>query len=348
MESASFRVKNGVRQGAILSPSLFCVYLDNLLSQLREAGVGCHVGGVFLGAFGYADDLTLLAPTRKALQTMLKICEDFATSHSMEFSTDPVPSKSKSKCLFFSRNRSADDVENVLLNGDKLPWVTSAKHLGNLLSSKLNLSLFCPETKSDLLSKRAILFDKVHQVMQQFGYLEPELIVKLLSVYSTALYGSTLWQLSSVEHLQLNKSWNTAIKIIWELPHATHTRFLESLSPVPHLESVLIGRYIGFANSLHSSSNSVLGLLFSSCKHNISSKTGQNMKYLMDKFKVESLADMVKEKHRLKKGRVYPLPEDEAWKIPLIKELALHQKGQLDIDFGTTELEEILGLICTD
>ena len=184
--------------------------------------------------------------------------------------------------------------------------------------------------------------------MQQFGYLEPELIVKLLSVYSTALYGSTLWQLSSVEHLQLNKSWNTAIKIIWELPHATHTRFLESLSPVPHLESVLIGRYIGFANSLHSSSNSVLGLLFSSCKHNISSKTGQNMKYLMDKFKVESLADMVKEKHRLKKGRVYPLPEDEAWKIPLIKELALHQKGQLDIDFGTTELEEILGLICTD
>ena len=116
---------------------------------------------------------------------------------------------------FFSRNRSADDVENVFLNGDKLPWVTSAKHLGNLLSSKLNLSLFCPETKSDLLSKRAILFDKVHQVMQQFGYLEPELIVKLLSVNSTALYGSALWQLSSAEHLQLNKSWNTAIKIIW-------------------------------------------------------------------------------------------------------------------------------------
>ena len=64
MESASFRVKNGVRQGAILSPSLFCVYLDNLLSQLREAGVGCHVGGLFLGAFGYADDVTLLKTDR--------------------------------------------------------------------------------------------------------------------------------------------------------------------------------------------------------------------------------------------------------------------------------------------
>jgi hypothetical protein len=60
----------------------------------------------------------------------------------MQFSTDPVPSKSKSKCLFFSRERAAGDIEEVLLNGDKLPWVSTAKHLGNHLSSKLNLSFF--------------------------------------------------------------------------------------------------------------------------------------------------------------------------------------------------------------
>ena len=79
VESSSFRVRNGVRQGAILSPSLFCVYLDSLLTRLRDAGVGCHVGGNFSGAFGYADDVTLLAPSRQALQIMLKICEEFST-----------------------------------------------------------------------------------------------------------------------------------------------------------------------------------------------------------------------------------------------------------------------------
>ena len=62
-QSDSFLVKNGVRQGAILSPSLFCVYLDELLHRLRDNGVGCFVGGVFLGACGYADDVTLLAPS---------------------------------------------------------------------------------------------------------------------------------------------------------------------------------------------------------------------------------------------------------------------------------------------
>ena len=62
--SSSFSVKNGVRQGAILSPSLFCVYLDTLLASLRASGLGCHLGGSFCGAFGYADDVTLLAPAR--------------------------------------------------------------------------------------------------------------------------------------------------------------------------------------------------------------------------------------------------------------------------------------------
>ena len=348
VESKSFSVKNGVRQGAILSPSLFCVYLDTLLAQLRETGVGCHVGGAYVGAFGYADDVTLLAPSREGLQIMLKICEDFAITHSMQFSTDPVPSKSKSKCLFFSRSRSYAEIEEVILNGNKLPWVTSAKHLGNLLSTKLNLTFFCPETKSDLLCKRAILFEKVHQVMQQFGYLEPELTVKLLSIYSTALYGSTLWQLNSAEHLQLNKSWNTAMKILWELPHATHTRFLESLSPVPHLESVLTGRYLGFANGLLSSSNSIIVLLFQSCQKNINSKTGQNIWYLLNKFKVDSLVDLVQDKDNVKRARVYPLPDEEGWKVPIIKELALHQKGHLKIDFDDNELEEILDWICTN
>ena len=160
VESSSFKVRNGVRQGAILSPSLFCVYLDTLLSQLRDAGVGCHVGGAFLGAFGYADDVTLLAPSRQGLQKMLKVCEDFAASHSMQFSTDPLPSKSKTKCMFFSRERSSEKIDKVVLNGDMLPWVTTAKHLGNHLSSKLNLAFFCPESRTDMLCKRAILFDK--------------------------------------------------------------------------------------------------------------------------------------------------------------------------------------------
>ena len=98
VKSASFKLTNGTRQGSVLSPTLFAVYLDGLLVKLKELGVGCHVGGVWLGAAGYADDLVLLAPSRTALAMMLEVYEEYATDHNLMFSTDPNPVKSK--CIF--------------------------------------------------------------------------------------------------------------------------------------------------------------------------------------------------------------------------------------------------------
>ena len=42
--SDSFGITNGTRQGSVLSPALFSVYLDELLQELRQLGVGCYVG----------------------------------------------------------------------------------------------------------------------------------------------------------------------------------------------------------------------------------------------------------------------------------------------------------------
>ena len=59
--SPLFSVTNGVRQGGVLSPILFTVYLDDLLSSLKN-GIGCHWDGLFVGAAFYADDIAPLAP----------------------------------------------------------------------------------------------------------------------------------------------------------------------------------------------------------------------------------------------------------------------------------------------
>jgi len=39
-----FSVVNGVKQSAVLSPVLFCVYIDDLLLLLKKAGCGCYIG----------------------------------------------------------------------------------------------------------------------------------------------------------------------------------------------------------------------------------------------------------------------------------------------------------------
>ena len=95
--SSQFGITNGTRQGAILSPLFWSVYVDPLLKRLRTLGLGAHVAGLFMGAVCYADDVLLIAPTRSALQRMLYELEDFAKESNVIFSTDPVPTKSKTK-----------------------------------------------------------------------------------------------------------------------------------------------------------------------------------------------------------------------------------------------------------
>ena len=51
--SELFSVSNGVKQGGVPSPILFSPHLDKLLVELRELGIGCHMNGLFTGAFIY-------------------------------------------------------------------------------------------------------------------------------------------------------------------------------------------------------------------------------------------------------------------------------------------------------
>ena len=54
---------NGVKQGGIISPICFSLYIDPLLDRLRRSGYGCHIKGVYMGALSYADDITIMYPS---------------------------------------------------------------------------------------------------------------------------------------------------------------------------------------------------------------------------------------------------------------------------------------------
>ena len=67
--SPLFSLGRGVRQGSILSPSLFLLIIDPLLRELQSLSVGTSVNGMYAGGFLHADDICTLAASPSSLET---------------------------------------------------------------------------------------------------------------------------------------------------------------------------------------------------------------------------------------------------------------------------------------
>ena len=94
-----FHTTNGVRQGGVLSPIYFTVYIHELLIALENCGYGCFWKHHFVGALCYTDDISLLAPSPSALRHMLDTCLSFAIQHHLTFNPDKTQLIKFYKCM---------------------------------------------------------------------------------------------------------------------------------------------------------------------------------------------------------------------------------------------------------
>ncbi len=76
-----FNVSNGIQQGGIISPLLYYVYTDFLLRKLKDSGISCYIGHMYVGGMAYANDLTLLCPSIRGLHKMVNICSEFGIEY---------------------------------------------------------------------------------------------------------------------------------------------------------------------------------------------------------------------------------------------------------------------------
>ena len=180
-KSTSFKTSNGVRQGSVLSPALFNVYIDDLITGLERSGAGIRINGRFSGGIAYADDLSLLPTSREGMQMLLEICETFARDHCLKFNVQ------KNKAIIFRKRRSIYCKETAFsINGESLPEVQDITHLGHKLSAVagqatawccgralsqvlLFIILDCKDCQRCVWKLYSVVNDNVHHIVTYIG-----------------------------------------------------------------------------------------------------------------------------------------------------------------------------------
>lgn len=329
-KSASFRLTNGTRQGAAASPALWSAYVDGLLQELRRRGLGCYVAGMWMGAFCYVDDLSLIAPTRQTMDAMLRVVERFGAARNLRFSSDPNPRLSKSKCILFSRTESSYP-EPLVLNGETLPWVESALHLGHTLHRSGSM-------EQDCKVRRAIFISRSLEVREQFGFAIPTQQLRAIQILCCDAYGSPLWRLDSAAATSFFKAWSGCVRRVYRLPLNTFTYLVEGhlASGFVPVRNQVLSRYAGFYHRLLDSPSPEVRVMASLAASSACTVTAGNLAHIAELSRRDPVLDSHREIRRCLPVR--EVPEGERWRLGLLDHL-------LQLRSNTSDKKELVKLV---
>ena len=212
--SSSFSVKNGVRQGSILSPMLFNVYIDEMLNIIQESKTGCHIGRTAVNIIAYADDLVILSPTRTGLQRLVQLCESFALKQNIVFNV------AKTVCMSFDPQRpysvshlAKSKSPCIMLNGHQLTWVSEFKYLGHIVRCDMRDS-------TDMRRVRRSLYYCTNMLCAKLGYVERPVLLKLFGAHCMNLFGCELWNVTKEKRSfrEFSVAYHSCIKKLLRLP----------------------------------------------------------------------------------------------------------------------------------
>ena len=344
--SQCITVVNGVRQGAVLSPVLFCIYFDELINKLEKAKYGCYIGFCFVGVLAYADDLVLLAPSANATRQMLKICDEFGGRYSVVFNA------AKSTMLLCLANRPARSyliskpTPVFYIGGNVIPYVNEWPHLGHIISVN------CDDAK-DIMSRRSSLIYQINNILCNFRKVDCSTKIRLVKAYCTSFYGCELWDLSNNCIENICTAWRRGIRQAWCLPNATHSALLPGLCETLPLRDLFHKRMLNLVYQCLNIQSPIVNFItrYSILFGRMNSTIGRNVLSFCERYRttIDSIVNRTYLVNNIDRAVCSEL-EAVSHKVDMLRELIYCREGTFNLSnssFSHLDIEQLIIFVCT-
>ena len=136
---------------------------------------------ILINHLSFADDMCIIAPSARSLQTLLDICQKYSTSHNIMYNT------AKSVCMYVKCPKfKVAHIPQIKLGGRTLDYVSSYRYLGCIISDVLT---------DDLDIKRTIrgIYTRSNILIRKFYFCSFTVKQRLFQSYCTNFYCTQLW-----------------------------------------------------------------------------------------------------------------------------------------------------------
>ena len=197
-----FTIEVGLRQGCLLSPILFDLFLNDLVKELNSLKKGVKVGHQKISILLFADDIALIADSKEDLELLLKTTYEFSLKWRFKFNYD--------KCAVIEFDNSAHEPfvygnckedcscgHHYRFGMNLIQQVLVYKYLGADLDNRLSFT----SMRTRLAAKARINLGRIWAMGLRSGYLSVKAAINLwkalgLSIlkYSSSIWGNVAWK----------------------------------------------------------------------------------------------------------------------------------------------------------
>ena len=241
INSQIFEIKTGVKQGGILSPYLFNLFIDDLIQECTSANLGARIGDYNTSIINYCDDMNLLSPTGTHMQRLLDICTEYGYKWRIRFNVK--------KSQFMSFGETIIKNPKFELNKIKLAEADSLKILGYTFTKSLRYN----ENIIDNFSKVKKTFFSLYKFGMRKDGLNPYLQAFIYKTFcvSKITYALELMTIDKKTLNDINLNQNFLIRFMVGISKYSHISEVRSILKIQDFHHLYLSYKVNFMKQLN-------------------------------------------------------------------------------------------------